>query len=664
MTSKYTLLHHAFIAILYFSFSHASFLPATELQDTKPTQAANGSAHPTNSTPAIHGDCGRGDIIDALFILGYSARALPDGRLVALDGDVGLSPKEVLSQTELCGDRSKLWRTKTGRPLLRYRLYKDGPPAITSLSFALSGWIEHTCLQAVRLPDGDCRGRNGDGEPTLCVGNFTGCWSYVGQATTGAGDQPLSLEPGRCGLAAAAHQLGHLLGLQNQHQRPDRHQVIRLRPEHSPLRRMGDGGYRQAGQCRERRLAASPPPAPYDFLSVMQLRAAAFADEDQRPVLVAKDGRNQHLLDYHVLAGLRQSHFDLYTVNKLYGCQLRQRKTCAAFGWPTTRCRNFGYLTADCRCRCPPEYSGSICEHRNTAAPSLPHSTLVEVTTPQTVELSDRALNADPVPGARLDFQYVQFVTITAIAPSDSDRVSVSLRIHPSAFRPLAVDPRGVASLIANLPNEHELLLLLWDGSQHAGLRAECFSYVCRNESRGPVLRGRSSRLDMTISSGFGRLLRDPHATVVLLEAIAMKVEFLPRPEATLILRETAPAGHTADEVEEESKNQDEEGETEKYEDTKEEEKDQEEKEDETEKEIDEDRVNEKEEKDHTEEEEEMMPDGKAEKLAVNYGRRLEPGEKLVVAVGGMTLALLVALFCFVFANFVFGENRRAEQRR
>ena len=338
----------------------------------------------------------------------------------------------------------------------------------------------------------------------------------------------------------------------------------------------------------------------------MQLRSAAFADEDQRAVLVSRDGQHQHLLDYGVMAGLGPSHFDRYTVQMLYGCQRTQRRTCAALGQPAPRCKNFGYLGNDCRCRCPPTHDGAECQRR-FYVPALPHTVLVEMNSSQTVLLTDQGLTASTVPGARADFQYIQFITVTAAAPKDSETVSVSMWLDPSALRRLASQKCRVASLIAHLPNEHELLLLLWGNGRRGKLRSESFSSVARNESFGLVLRSRWNRLDLTASSGFGRLLHEPQATVRFLESLSMEVAFLRRPDAELRVMPEPPLASTTTEA--------------------------------------------------------FVGDGEGEAQRVWYTRRLSSGEKLVIAVGGITLSLLVVLICFVTANFFCGEARAPELR-
>ena len=485
----------------------------------------------------------------ALEVLGYSVRLLPGGQLgrpagrlghlVALDGDVAISSDKLLSQVP--HHRSGLWLDDAGGALLPYYVDSWSQPDVAGFTKALRSWTEGTCLRVVRLPDGPCdRPVRRD---TLCVGNFTGCWSYVGNQQLGRDNRrPQLLSLDHCGPAVASHQLGHMLGLHHQHRRADRDHALLVRPEHSVVRRLEGGGRRQASRCPTDRLA-TPPPTPYDYLSVMQLRTSAFADEDQRAVIIARNPHRQYLTDYRTIAGLRQSHLDFYTVNSLYGCQRSRAAACAIAGRQTPTCRHFGYLSADCRCRCAVGFSGPSCEIRTGSMfPPMVKAVLVDVNATQTVHLTNRGMTTGL--GDMSDyFRYVQFFSMSAISPTSDTHVSVGVTLTSFVFNLLT--PDQVNSLISNLPNEHELLLLTWGHPGSGALRSECFTSVARNETTGPVLRGRGSQLSLTISSAFGRLLRKPSATILLLEGLSLDVVFARRADMVLKVSPHGPAGST-----------------------------------------------------------------------------------------------------------------------
>ena len=324
------------------------------------------------------------------------------------------------------------------------------------------------------------------------------------------------------------------LGLMEPFNRPDFKNYVSLNLEN--FEKLGDLGFlRAVFKCLGKAIAL---PIPFDGMSVMLMNPDWYSREGNRPVFVTMDPKQQYLLDYRHRGQLPPSFFDILTVNTLYKCATSWESSCKASGKETPKCKNYGYVTKDCTCRCAPSFSGKTCEDRT--GDHLPYPTQngafsIKIKDDGRYDLGKLLpLKTASLPEAHPDFKYNVFVLVK-IRPTKRDLLP-SIR----TFLPF----REVGGLLVQLADKiisridqldcEKAMRLLWgsinvDG--HRRLACECTSVLATNEpeENSRVLRGRRPNMTITLVNNLGLDFRRELFTVETSKLVLI-AEFHPAP--------------------------------------------------------------------------------------------------------------------------------------
>lgn len=517
----------------------------------------------TGSTDSVHEKNGvnnltNNEIADAMRAKGYRVMQFANRLPLAIVGDTARPPEQIVP--ELFGEKrrmssvtsGRLWKDRNGKSLINYYYDTESWADQKLFQKAVKTWSDETCIRFTRMRSTSCHQYiNGY---AVCVGNFNGCWSIVGKEYSQENyphpPQLLSVEPGGCELTAAVHEFGHTIGNLHTMSRPDRDQFIHVNFRNFDVGTRGADKdvathWAQAERCYHDQVVDLP--LPYDYLSVMQYKAAAFGDVDQRPIFVTKKGRHQYLLDYHRSAGMTQTHYDLYAVNTVYGCDKVWIRWCHLQHRSPPKCRNLGYVGKDCRCHCPRAFSGPACEQRvGEFFPLMAKVAMETVRTDQTVDFRRHRMLPERLDGRLDKFRHYQYITLILNGRPDT-KASIFFWRHGVIRALMMYDFAEEFATYAHYLDCAGGLRLFWGISQHGNMRTECFSTVWNNDFEAPVFRSRTNHLDLIGDTSLGMTFNDPRISIAAVQ-LTMDVVFGKRPSKHLTVRSTLHE-HTVPEV-------------------------------------------------------------------------------------------------------------------
>ncbi|KAL3856286.1 hypothetical protein ACJMK2_011060 [Sinanodonta woodiana] len=166
---------------------------------------------------------------------------------------------------------------------------------------------------------------------TLIFVQESGCWSHLGR--TGGNTQKLS----GCGGAAAAHEMGHMLGLFHEQENPIRDSYIRINWDN----------IKPAYRSQFKKVSSAHVISfNYDYNSIMHYGLGDFNSNGQR-VMTLFDNRLEYLVREKFNTDYFYSAYEVQLALKL------NETICKNF---TLKCHNAGYLSyvdGKCQCRCP-----------------------------------------------------------------------------------------------------------------------------------------------------------------------------------------------------------------------------------------------------------------------------------------------------------------------
>ncbi|XP_030641227.1 meprin A subunit beta-like [Chanos chanos] len=138
------------------------------------------------------------------------------------------------------------------------------------------------------------------------VKKLTGCWSYVGRATSGG--QELSIGAGCDTIATVEHEFLHALGFLHEQSRYDRDEHVII--NYDNILEGLENNFNKVGADISSTLGT-----PYDYMSVMHYGKDAFTNGNG-PTIITRLPEFQDVIGQY----LEMSSYDVFELNKLYGC--------------------------------------------------------------------------------------------------------------------------------------------------------------------------------------------------------------------------------------------------------------------------------------------------------------------------------------------------------
>ncbi|XP_033097740.1 uncharacterized protein LOC117101784 isoform X2 [Anneissia japonica] len=200
---------------------------------------------------------------------------------------------------------------------------------------AMNIWERLTCITFVELTDEKDILDENKNRVVFYRGNS--CWSGVGKY--GFPEQYVSLGPDCNFVHVILHEIGHVVGFEHEHKRPDRDKYVRI--NWLNVNKLDAYNY-------EKRQTLTT--VPYDLYSIMHYARDTFS-ENGLPTVLTVDPLKQ----YDIGRARDLSFLDIKLANEMYKCN----ENCNH----VDICRNGGFVgpSPNCQCVCPSGYYGDRC---------------------------------------------------------------------------------------------------------------------------------------------------------------------------------------------------------------------------------------------------------------------------------------------------------------